>query len=509
MPVVAPEDATQPIVLALDIGTSSTRAVLFDSHGRAIRNGECQIPFELTATPDGGAEVDPLILFELVCRSIDAVLAITAGEIAAVGISCFWHSLLGLDGDGEPTTPVLLWADTRSRQDVDQIKQSFDSDELWRRTGCFVHSSYWTGKLRWLARERSTEYGRTARWCAFSDFLIRRLFGVDGTSVSMASSTALLNAKDLTWDELAIQAAQIDPRTLPPILPQRTPISGLSQAFAGRWPPIARAPWFPGIGDGGCANIGSGAVGPHRIALTVGTSGAVRMVRDRPGGTATSAPPSLWTYRLDTDRAVIGAAISNGGIVPDRLAELTGGTLDGPLAAEAAGLDADSHGLTILPFMAGERAPLWNDWVTASVVGWRLATTPADLMRAGIEAVSYRLAMLYDDLAGEAEAEHEIVANGGAILRSPAWLQMLADVFRHPVIALSPEEEASARGAALLVLEYAGLIDSPADAVDPAASGQVVEPDDARGDIYRAAMDRQNRLFDLLYEDGRSRLDGR
>lgn len=355
----------------------------------------------------------------------------------------------------------------------------------------------------------SVRGGGDVRWCAFSDYLARRLLGVDGTTLSMASATAMLNAIDLDWDQLAVEAAQIDPATLPVIIPQNTPFNGLAQSYTSRWPALARAAWFPGIGDGACANIGSGGLGPRRIALTVGTSGAVRLVRHLPKGNASSAPASLWTYRLDETRAVIGAAISNGGIVPDRLADLTGLTFDGPEIAEASRLAPDSHGLTMLPFMAGERAPLWNDWVTAAVVGWRVATTSADLMRAGMEAVSYRLALLYDDLAGEADAEHEIVANGGAILRNPAWLQMLADVLRHRVIALSPEDEASARGAALMALECAGGIGSLADADDPAKSGRVIEPNSARGDIYRAAMDRQNRLLALLYEDGRSLLDGR
>jgi gluconokinase len=501
--------ATHPLALALDIGTSSARALLFDSRGRQIRDAECQIVYQLTATADGGAEVNPDFLFDLVCQTLDGLLRVDRGEIVAVGVTGFWHSLMGLDRNGTPTTPVLLWADTRSRRDVDEIKQTFDPVELWRRTGCFVHSSYWPGKLRWLRRERPDVFGRTTRWCAFTDYLTWKLFGADRTTVSMASSTALLNATDLAWDELAVSASQIDPATLPVILPQRTAHSGLAAKFAARWPALAGVPWFSGIGDGGCANIGSGGIGPHRIALTVGTSGALRMVRSRLAGTANSAPDSLWTYRLDEDRVVVGAAISNGGIVPDRIAELTGVALDGAAAAEATHLEPDAHGLTILPFLAGERAPLWNDWVTAAIVGMRLATTPAELLRAGIESVSYRLALLYDDLAGEADADHEIVANGGAILRNPAWLQMLADVMRHPIIALSPEDEASARGAALLALEYVGIITSLNDADDPAASGRVIEPDATRGDIYRFAMDRQNRLLDLLYENGRSRLDDR
>jgi gluconokinase len=356
VPAVDARDAAEPFVLALDIGTSSTRALIFDRLGHVLRDSEVQIPFEMTTTVGGGADVDARALFDLVCQSIDQVLARHAVPIAAVGIGCFWHSLLGLDRAGRPTTPVYLWADTRSREDIDAIRREYDPHDLWQRTGCFLHSSYWIGKLRWLRRVAPEVVSQTTRWCAFSDYLIRVLFGADGTSVSMASSTALLNATTQQWDELAIEASGVDPATLPPIIDQRAPLGPLHPDYARRWPVLAACPWFWGIGDGACANVGSGGVGPDRIAMTVGTSGALRMVAPQPGTTGTVAE-SLWTYRLDDQRAVIGAAISNGGKVVDWISELTGAPFDGPAMERAAAMDPDAHGLTLLPFLAGGRWP--------------------------------------------------------------------------------------------------------------------------------------------------------
>jgi gluconokinase len=506
VPNVAVQDAVHPLVLALDIGTSSTRAIIFDRRGHALDGSECQLEYELTATPDGGAEVDPNLLFDLVCQSIDAVLKRHPVEIAAVGIACFWHSLMGVDATGNPTTPVYLWADTRSKEDVDAIKQEFDAHELWQRTGCFVHSSYWTGKLRWLERTQPDLVKRTATWCAFSDYLARELFGAEGTSISMASSTAMMDATTHQWDELAITASGVYSQRLPAIRNEREPLDGLGSEYAARWPALAKCPWFRGIGDGACANVGSGGIGPHRIALTVGTSGALRMVRPLPAGTTPDEPESLWTYRLDDQRAVIGGAISNGGKVIDWFGELTGSAFDSAAFQQAEVMAPDGHGLTILPFLAGERAPIWSDWATGSVVGLRLATNAADLIRASMEAISYRLGLLYADLATQAEPDHQILANGGAILRSEAWMQIIADVFQHPVVALPPEEESTARGAALLALQYTGSINSLTDADDPAGYGRTIDPDLNRGAIYREAMDRQDRLQDLLYAHGKPRL---
>jgi gluconokinase len=505
VPNVAIADAVHPLVLALDIGTSSTRAIIFDRRGHALEGSECQLEYELTTTPDGGAEVDPHVLLDLVGRSIDATLKRYPVEIGAVGVACFWHSLMGVDAHGKPTTPVYLWADTRSKRDVDAIKQEFDERELWRRTGCFVHSSYWTGKLRWLKRTQPELVQRTAIWCAFSDYLLREISGAEGTTISMASSTAMMNATTHQWDGLAIEAAGVDPKQLPAIRNEREPLAGLGSAHASRWPALASCPWFRGIGDGACANVGSGGLGPNRIAMTVGTSGALRMVRPLPAGASPDVPESLWTYRLDDTRAVIGGAISNGGKVIDWFGQLTGSAFDSDAFSQAEAMEPDAHGLTILPFLAGERAPIWSDWATGSVAGLNLATDAADLIRASMEAISYRLGLLYSDLATQADPDHQILANGGAILRSEAWMQILADVFQHPVTALPPEEESTARGAALLALQYTGAINSLTDADDPAGYGRTIAPNPSRGAIYREAMDRQSRMLDLLYANGKPR----
>jgi gluconokinase len=313
----------------------------------------------------------------------------------------------------------------------------------------------------------------------------------------MASSTAMMNRETCQWDELAVQAAAVDPATLVPINPTTEPLDPVRGEWATRWPALAQTPWYSGWGDGACANVGSGGTGPNRIALTVGTSGAVRMVR--PVSRVGDPPEDLWTYRVDAERAVVGAAISNGGKVPEWLAELTGSEIGDDDWHAAADQEIDTHGLTMLPFLAGERAPIWNDWATGAVVGMRLATTRADLIRAGMEAVTWRLALLYRSLAGQAEPQHEIVANGGAILRSQEWLQLLADSFEHPIIALPPDEEASARGAALLALQAAGVIGSLDEAADPARDGRVIEPNPERYQACEAAIERQERLRRAIF----------
>jgi len=151
----------------------------------------------------------------------------------------------------------------------------------------------------------------------------------------------------------------------------------------------------------------------------------------------------------------------------------------------------DAHGLTVLPFLAGERAPGWRADRRATVTGLSLDTTALDVLQAALEAVALRLALVYALLAPHAAAGHLLVASGGAIRRSPSWTRALADALGRP-IHCSPESEATGRGAALLALEALGVLPDVAAAAEPLAD--VVTPDAARQARYRHALDRHRRL---------------
>ena len=507
MPDRATEQSETPLALAIDVGTSSVRALLFDRHGNAVPGSESQTPYDLATTANGGATVDARMLFDLTVDAVDQALA-TAGSdanrIAAVGISCYWHSLLGLDADGAPVTPVFLWADKRSAREVEELRASFDQREIHQRTGCVIHSSYWPAKLRWLRAESPEPFRAVARWCSFADYFLRRVSGLDATSISMASGTGMLDVRAGVWDLGVIDITGIAASTLPRIADAGELVTALLPEFAERWPALAAVPWLPGLGDGACANVGAGGVDSGRIALSLGTSGAMRIVIERGIGAPIIVPEGLWAYRLDHERIVLGAAISNGGKVLAWLTDLLDCELDGAEMARAAELDPDSHGLTILPFLAGERSPIWNDRATAVVAGLDLSTGRAELLRAGMESVGLRFARLYQALKPVAAERHEIVAGGAAILNSPAWLQITADCLRHPLAAPPPTEESSARGAAIMALLAAGVIADLRDVSDPADGAVDIEPSTAAADVYARALQRQTALESLLFPNGSS-----
>jgi gluconokinase len=476
------------MVIAVDVGTSSTRAGLYDSHGRAVDGRFHQVAHEPTTTADGGMEHDPRTLFDAATACVDAVArAARHDDVQAVAVSTFWHGLLGFDAQQRPVTPVFMWADSRSAPDAALLRGALDEEALHRRTGCRLHASYWPAKLRWLTRERPADVQRVSHWGSFGEQLELALFGEAATSVSMASATGLFDQDALRWDTEALAAAGIEAGQLFPLAARGDGRRGLRAPWAGRWPALRSVPWFPAIGDGAASNVGSDCIDRSRIALNVGTSAALRVASD----VAASPPGGLWRYRIDRRRTLVGGATSEGGNVYAWCRDVLRLPDEAAVERELTDRVPDSHGLTVLPFLAGERAPGWRGERRGAIAGLSLDTTGLDVVQAALEAVALRLVLVYALLAPHASAEHIIVGSGGAIGHSRHWIRMLADAFGRPIHRAS-ETEATGRGAALLALEAVGVLPNLAAARAPL--GEVFAPDAARHARYRDALERHRRL---------------
>lgn len=420
-------------MLALDVGSSSVRAQRFDAGGEPEG--------ELRRAPYASLDADDVVA---------AVRRVLCGD-EADGISCFAHSLVAVDRDWRALTPILGWRDTRSAPDADALRRRLDPAAVHARTGAYLHPSFWPAKLAWLKRVEPEIFRRAAWFVSFADYLR----GAAETSLSMASSSGLLDLGANVWDEELLAAVGVE---------------------AGRLPQIADLPvWL----DAACSNLGAGCVGRERAALMVGTSGALRVLYrcERP------APrPGLFTYLLDANTVVEGGALSDGGNLYDWLERTLA-----PVVGTLAGRDPSDHDLTFLPFLGGERSTGWNPDATGSIAGLTFATTPLDLRQAALEGVAFRFAAIADLLP----AVREVVATGGGLLHDPDWIQIMADALARPVL-VSDVEEASLRGAAVAVLHRLGH-----EPVDAPVAG-VISPREERADAYRSARKEQQRLYEVL-----------
>jgi gluconokinase len=435
-------------VLAIDVGTSSVRAQIFDADAQEREPAQRKYP----------DENDPFRMVERVRETVAEAVGDEGYD--AVGGSCFGHSLLALDERGRPLTPILGWRDTRSADAADWLSRHIDAEAVHARTGCHIHTSYWPAKLAWLEREQPDVWRSTHRFVSFCDLLYAEVLGrAVPVSTSMASATGLFDLHARAWDQELLEVLGVDPGRLPAVS---------DEAVDG---------WYPALLDGACSNLGAGCITRQRAALMVGTSGAFRTVYETAEARARTG---LFVHWVDDRRVVEGGSLSDGGSLVHWLEE-TLADADGSLA----GRDPDSHGLTFLALLGGERSPGWHQHAKGAVEGLTFQTTALDIRQAALESVAFTFATVAD-LMPEVQ---EVVVTGGSLLKDEDWLQIVADALGRP-LTVSGVKEASLRGAAVVALERLG--ESP----PPGALGRVVEPRLDHADAYRAARERHQHLYD-------------
>jgi gluconokinase len=435
-------------VLAVDIGTSSVRVQAFGDGAR--EDGE-------RVKREYSGQTDPDVIVRLAREAIDEA---RVDDVDAVASSCFGHSLLALDAGGRALTPILGWRDTRSADAATWLTRRLDAAGVHARTGCPLHTSFWPAKLAWLAETEPDVFRQASRFVSFAEYLYARLLGMDDVpvSTSIASGSGLFDVHARRWDAEVLETLGVDEARLPRI----------SDGPLGLW--------YPARIDGACSNLGAGCVGRHRAALMVGTSGAFRTLYE----TEVAQPRrGLFLYRLDEHRVVEGGALSDGGNLYRWLDDTLAPTDESP-----AGRGPEDHGLTFLALLGGERSPGWHQDVRGAIDGLTFETTPLDLRQAALEGVGFRFADIAD-LMPEVE---EVVATGGGLFKDENWCQIIADALGRSIV-VSRVEEASLRGAAVIALEQLG------EGVDEAPTGKAFEPRADQADAYRAARERQRRVY--------------
>ncbi len=447
--------SSSPLILTLDIGTSSARSSLFDGEGHRLLRTTAQQTYPLISSNDGAAELEPSTLLEAVLHCLETTFGhyrsdakLRGRPIIGIGVSCFWHSMIGVDAAGKPLTRIITWADARCREDAAALREEFSEKTIHARTGCMLRASFWPAKLAWLKRTQPKLFKRVRRWLSPAEWLQQTLAGEANCAIGMATGTGLFNPSKINWDSALLDRFDVSRDQLLPLSDAPSETGG---RLASQFPELRGVPWFPGIGDGAASNLGSGATKPGLAAINVGTSAALRVMRE---GKEARAPFGLFCYRVDARRYLVGGAISNAGNLRAWcLRELrldTGYALEEQLALRP----SPAHGLTVLPFWAAERAPTWNEDLRGAILGINLHTNALDLLQAITEATYHRIAQIAALVVKDEKAPPKFLVSGG-IQHSREAMQRLADVLGHSVYA-NPEPEASIRGAAVFVLEKLG-----------------------------------------------------
>jgi gluconokinase len=446
-------------MIGVDIGTTSTKAVLFEDNGKVIAQTNEGYPL-FTPNPSI-AEQDPNQIFQAVIQTVKQVVAqssVRPEQLLFLSFSSAMHSMIAVDADGKPLTKCITWADNRSAEWSDRLKRDMNGHELYLRTGTPIHPMSPITKLMWLRHDFPELFQKTAKFISIKEYVFAKLFREYVVDYSIASCTGLFNLEQLNWDEEALRIAGISSQQLSALVPTTHVMQGLQPIYAEEMGLKETTRFVVGASDGVLSNLGVGAIEPGVVAATIGTSGAIRTVVDRP---LTDPKGRIFCYALTERHWVIGGPVNNGGIlfrwVRD---ELAASEID---TAKRLGLDAydllnrmaervrpGSDGLLFHPYMTGERAPLWNANARGSFFGLTMHHGKEHMIRAVLEGVIFNLYTVLLAMEEQIGRPTRIQATGG-FARSPLWRQMMADIFDQTVVI--PESfESSCLGAAVLGL---------------------------------------------------------
>ena len=479
-------------MIGVDIGTTAVKVLAVSVSGEILLLKSKGYPLEHPRS--GIYEQDPHQIFNATLQIIQEVLtAVQDREVLGLSFSSAMHSLIAVDESGKALSPSIIWADSRSEEEAETLKNSELGKEIYLRTGTPIHPMSPLCKLRWMQSHNPALLEQAFKFVGIKEYILFHLTGEWWVDHSIASATGLFNLTDRTWDMQALSWAGVIKEQLP------QPVSTFHRLKANHSDLPGNLPLLIGASDGCLANIGSGGILWGDITLTIGTSGAIRELVHEP---TVDPKMRLFTYILDEEHFVIGGPINNGGKVLDWYkkaflpeVEELGTYLDEVFEQTPPG----SSGLLCLPYLMGERAPFWDANTRGVFLGVRSSHTEMHFARAITEGIVFSLYQICEALQ-ETQGNFKTLYAGGGFARSKGWVQILADIFQRP-ITLSSTIQQSGKGAVVLGMKALGEISSYSDFPFERDKEKVIYPNESTFARYGVHYGVFRNLYDKLKDD--------
>jgi gluconokinase len=456
--------------------------------------GENEETYPLETPFPNWAEQNPLTIEKASIMAIRQLIdtGINPNHIVAVGMSSAMHSLICMTHEGMPLSPSITWADGRAAEQAIRIKEL--GLPLYQKTGTLVHPMSPLVKLLWMKETNYEPYHKATKFVSIKEFLLFRWFKTEQVDYSVASATGMLDLETLQWNSDALQVAGITEDNLFQPVPPTTVIRNLDRTVASEMGLPVDVPFVIGGSDGPLANLGIGAIERGEVAITIGTSGAIRQIVSEVN---TDPAEQTFCYRFTDQFSVIGGPTNNGGIVLNWLKDTLrfNGSYDSMMSlAEKAGPGAE--GLLFSPYLNGERAPMWNSKMRGNLFGLTLRHSQEHIIRAGLEGVIFSVYHVGQALEKLAGPPTKLLASGG-FARSPLWLQILADVFNQEV-HVPKSHQSSAWGAAWIALYALGEVNSLEAIKEHIPMEGLYKPDPENHQIYMESFDHYKKLAEII-----------
>lgn len=501
-----------PLLVGLDLGTSGVKAVVLEV-GRQVRLvAAASAPYPTLQPYPGWAEQDPEQWWqgalEATRQAIDrARQASRSGSVVGLGLSGQMHGLVVVDGRGIPIRPAIIWSDARTGREVDALYELLGREGITQVLRSPLHTGLTAANILWLKRHEPESWRRTRRVATCKDYLRFRLTGEWASEASDASATGLLDVARGKWATGVVDALEINPSVLPPLIDSWASAGKLTRRAARLLKLPEACPVAAGAGDQQAALLGHGLTEPGDGMAAIGSGGQFVVVVDRPYvdrdlrvHTLCHAVPDRWAVMA----AILSAGIALEWVVkllagPSRAASLT--DLTDSLVRAAGEVRPGADGLLFLPYLTGERTPYLDPLARGAWVGLRRYHTAAHLVRAVLEGVAFAMRDGMQVLEQLGIRPRSLIASGTGG-SNPVWRQIQADVYRHTLVARHGGH-ASAAGAAALAGVAVGIWGSVAQAAravsealrDDLETEQRTEP----GSEAAATYDRLFGLYRMLY----------
>jgi len=468
-------------VIGIDIGTGSTKAIAVDPSGKVLITA--QVPYPTLNSIPAVSEQVPEIIWQAFIKCIHRISSALVTPPQAICLSSAMHSVIPVDGNGNALMNMLTWADNRSASIATRIKQSAQGKKIYEQTGTPLHAMSPLSKIIWLQHNKSDITDKAFKYISIKEYIWYKLFQVFEIDYSIASATGLFNIHNLTWHAEALGLAGIGVNKLSHPVNTTSLRSGLNKTVAAQFHIPAETPFLIGASDGCMANLGSFAIHPGIAALTIGTSGAIRVCGTNPAPDFNTMP---FNYRLDDEIFVSGGPINNGGVAlkwyAENLLKRELATQDDyyDLLESLHDVQPGCNGLLFLPYILGERAPIWNSESCGVFFGITAQHKQEHFTRAVIEGITMSLYQIARTLMSGGMEINQINVSGGFV-RSDSWVQILTNIFGKK-ICLVNADDASAMGAAFMGMKTLGMIDVYPEA--EASEIKTYHPEQLQHEIY-------------------------
>jgi gluconokinase len=488
------------LFIGVDIGTTNVKGIVVDESFAIVCEEKASYP--LYQPQDGWCEQDADEIFNAFITVFKKVVAkIDSSQIKAVSFSAAYHSIFAIDKKGNPLTPVITWADTRSNTYAKQLKQSGQWKVIYEQTGTPVHPMTPLCKIAWLRDNQPAIFSEAYKFISVKEYIWFRLFGKFMVDYSIASASCLFDSRNKKWCQESLAFCGINESQLSTPVPVLHAESGLVQQYKEALNLPAEALFVIGAGDGATANLGCGAIFPGIAALTIGTSGAIRIVTEH---TLRDENGSLFSYVLADDLFVNGGPINNGGIVLQWFLQtflqkqsVSEADFDW-LFKEAAEIKEGANGLIFLPYILGERAPVWDADARGVFIGIRSGHTIKHFMRAAIEGVCFALRQVLNMI--EEKSEIKVLYATGGFTQSQLWLQLLADILNKEIRVIN-NVDASATGAVYIGMKATGFIKEWQEINKFSLAEKKILPEADKQKAYQQYSGIFNQLYGKLKDD--------